>query len=290
MTGKNKNRADLPYPLVKWAGGKRSLIPQLQELMPDGVSPNFAGRLVEPFAGGLAMFFYLRPKEALLADLNEELINFYIQVRDNPQGLMGILDELSSRPYEADVYYEIRASEPYDLTERAARLLYLNKYGFNGLYRVNKKGKFNVPFGRNTSGNRPDLYSTENIKMASELLKRAEIVVLPFEETLLRVETNDFMYADPPYHPISATSAFTSYTKLDFSLEDQKRLRDSLLEVEERTGGGARLMLSNSVAPDLVELYERQNNLRIHTVVAFRAISAKASSRGGTPELVITNY
>jgi DNA adenine methylase len=279
-----------PQPLLKWAGGKRGIIPQLQGLMPEDVRPSFEGRLVEPFIGGAAMFFYLKPREALLADVNEDLIALYLAARDSLNELKSALDELDSLPYTAESYYGVRESEPSGLVERAARLVLLNRWGWNGLYRVNKKGKFNVPFGRTSTGRRPRLYDRDNLRAASELLKRAEITVAPFEVTLERVETGDFAYLDPPYHPISATSAFTSYTKLDFSIQDQERLRDAILLTEQRTRGGARIMLSNSVAPELVELYERRNNLRLHTVVAFRGISARASSRGGQPELVVTNY
>ncbi len=285
-----RNGFDMPWPLVKWAGGKRSIIPQLQNLMPQDVRPGFQGRLIEPFVGGAAVFFYLRPKEAVLADLNEDLINMYVQVRDNLRELLALLDEMGSRPYLKETYLEVRAAEPDDPIERAARFIFLNRWGWNGLYRVNKKGKFNVPFGATSSGEPPALYNSENMAAASELLKRAELVVAPFQETLSRAEAGDFVYLDPPYHPLSATSSFTSYTKGAFGIEQQAQLRNSILETEARTGGEARIMLSNSVAPDLVDLYERQNNLRLHTVVAFRAISAKATSRGGQPELVVTNY
>ena len=287
--GRNGN-GEYPYPLIKWAGGKRGIIPQLQELMPEDVRPDYKGRLVEPFLGGAAVFFYLKPKEAILSDMNEDLINLYTQVRDRLNDVQNVLDEMGSRPYCKETYYEVRADEPTDDVERAARFVFLNRWGWNGLYRVNKKGKFNVPFGATSSGEAPNLYNADNLKAASELLKRAELVVAPFEESVKRVEDGDFLYLDPPYHPLSVTSAFTSYTKLAFALDDQARLCDAILEVEERTKGKARIMLSNSVAPDLVELYERRNNLRLHTVLAFRAISAKASSRGGQPELVVTNY
>ena len=284
------NNGDYPYPLIKWAGGKRGIIPQLQELMPEDVRPGFKGRLVEPFLGGAAVFFYLQPKEAILGDMNEDLINMYTQVRDCLTDVKSVLDEMGSRPYCKETYYEVRADEPTNLVERAARFMFLNRWGWNGLYRVNKKGKFNVPFGATSNGEAPNLYHPENLKAASELLKRAELVVAPFEDTIKRTTDGDFLYLDPPYHPLSVTSSFTSYTKLDFNLDTQAHLRDSILEVEERTQGKARIMLSNSVAPDLVELYERRNSLRLHTVLAFRAISAKASSRGGQAELVVTNY
>lgn len=290
-----------PRPLVKWAGGKRGIIPQLQDLMPSDVRPGFQGRLVEPFVGGAAMFFYLKPREALLADLNPDLVNLYVQLRDRFEKLVGALDDLNRLDYSAESYYAVRdkyRSESYEearhspekLVERAAQFVFLNKWGWNGLYRVNKRGEFNVPFGRNSSGTKPVLYELRNLRSASDLLQRADLRIASFEETLAEVRENDFVYLDPPYHPLSTTSAFTSYTKLDFSLDDQRRLRDAILETHVRTKGRARIMLSNSVAPDLVELYEHQAGLCLHTVVAFRGISAKASSRGAQPELVVTNY
>lgn len=254
------------------------------------IRPGFEGRLVEPFVGGAAMFFYLQPREALLADLNEDLVGLYLAVRDRLCDLRAALDELGARTYCAESYYEVRENEPTELVERAARLVFLNKWGWNGLYRVNKKGKFNVPFGRTSSGQKPVLYEPNNLAAASELLQRAEIAVMPFEQTLSRVAPGDFVYMDPPYHPISSTSAFTSYTHLDFDLSDQERLRDTILETDARTQGRARLMLSNSVAPELVELYENHPRLWLSNVSAFRAISAKTSSRGSAQELVATNW
>lgn len=277
-------------PLVKWAGGKRGIIPQLQELMPEDVRPGYSGRLVEPFLGGAAMFFYLQPAQAILSDTNEDLINLYVQVRDRLGDLCSLLNDMGNLPYQKETYYEIRSSEPDDLVERAARFIFLNRWGWNGLYRVNKKGKFNVPFGATSSGCAPKLYNLENMKAASLLLQNAELRVAPFEETMNTAEEGDFLYLDPPYHPISSTSAFTSYTKANFSLDDQIRLRDAIVHVDERTQGKVRIMLSNSVAPEMVELYGHSERLNRHEVMAFRAISAKTASRGGQSELVVTNY
>ena len=286
-----KPGAPLPAePLVKWVGGKRNLLPQLEQLMPDDVAPDFKGRLVEPFAGGLAVFFHLRPEEAILSDLNGELVNFYLQVRDNADDLLPLLDALARRPYTPEVYYEVRSSKPTSRLERAARFLYLNKYGFNGLYRENSRGEFNVSFGRSAGGKAPTLYDQDNIMAATRLLQRAELLTSPFERTLKRVNAGDFVFLDPPYEPISPTSAFTGYTKAGFSLKDQVRLRDAILRIHRRTGGEAHVMMSNSVAPRLLELYAGRPELCISRVNAQRAVSAKASSRGGVPEVVVTNY
>lgn len=290
MAPQRVQAVNTPSPLVKWAGGKRSIIPQLQALMPHNVRPGFEGRLVEPFVGGAAMFFYLQPREALLADLNEDLVGLYLAARDQLSELRAALDELDSRPYCAESYYEVRENEPTERVARAARLVFLNKWGWNGLYRVNKKGRFNVPFGRTSNGQKPVLYEPKNLVAVGELLQCAEIAVMPFEQTLSRVAPGDFVYMDPPYHPISSTSAFTSYTHLDFDLNDQARLRDAILETDARTDGQALLMLSNSVAPELVQLYEGHSRLWLSTASAFRAISAKSSGRGAAQELVATNW
>ncbi len=280
----------LAAPIVKWAGGKRGIIPQLQELMPADVRPGFQGRLVEPFVGGGAMFLYLQPREALLADLNEDLISLYQAVRDCLEDLIARLDELDALPYKAESYYAVRAWEPESVVERAARLVFLNRWGWNGLYRVNKRGKFNVPFGRTSNGEKPVLYDESNLRLISRLLQSTELAVAPFEETLSRVRPGDFVYLDPPYQPVTRTSSFTAYTKSDFTLEDQERLCDAIVATHERTNGRARLMLSNSTAPEVVRLYEGLPGMRVHTVVARRSISARAESRGVVEELVVTNY
>lgn len=277
-------------PLLKWPGGKRNLLPQLQQLMPADVHPGFDGRLVEPFLGGASMFLHLQPREAILSDANADLVNFYTQVRDHLDDLLPILDAMAKRPYTDEVYYEMRASNPRSRLRRAARFLYLSKYGFNGLYRVNRKGQFNVSFGRTASGKRPNLYSQDNILAVSALLQRAELYTSPFEKTLKLAGPRDFVFLDPPYEPISATASFTGYTKDGFDLSDQARLRDRVLDLDVRTRSEARVMLSNSIAPQLLALYDGKPGINQHRVIAGRAISAKASGRGGTPEVVITNY
>lgn len=256
--------------------------------MPPDVGVCFDGRLVEPFVGGAAMFLFLEPKEAVLADVNEELINLYKAVRGSLPDLRTELDRLHELPHTAEAYYEVRSWEPTESIQRAARTVYLNRNGFNGLYRVNRHGHFNVPFGRYRS--KPRLYNAENIEAVSALLQRAELVVAPFEDVMRRLRPGDFAYLDPPYYPVSATSSFTSYTSLDFDLGDQRRLRDAILQAHERTEGKARIMLSNSTAPDLVALYENQPELHITMVSAMRALSAKASGRGAIEEIVVRNY
>jgi DNA adenine methylase len=258
--------------------------------MPETLTDDNDGRLIEPFAGGLAVFFHIQPCEAILADGNAELINFYEQVRSNPEDLMLLLDLMAKLPYTPETYYELRSSAPRTPLLRAARFLCLNRYGFNGLYRVNARGEFNVAFGRTPDGHRPTLYAQENFLAASALLQRAELRHSPFERTLQRVRAQDFIYLDPPYEPISATASFTGYTKSGFSLGDQRRVRDAMLRIHRRTEGKAALMLSNSNAPKLVDLYATRPELTIHEVQAGRAVAAKGSSRVKVSEVVITNY
>ena len=288
---RNRNSSNSEVtPPIKWAGGKRSLVSSLSSLFPEEIGPGRCPSYIEPFLGGAAMFFHLNPTSAILADVNADLINMYEQIKNHPNDLMDKLDEFDDLPYDKESYLSVRSDTPDQPLDQAARFILLNRWGFNGLYRVNRRGDFNVPFGRTTSGSRPQLYERDNILGVSRRLQNATLRVASFEETLASADAGDFVYLDPPYHPISATSSFTSYSKDSFSLKDQTRLRDSVLELDRRTKGTARIMLSNSVAPAMVELYERQGNLRLHTVVARRSISRKASTRGAQAELVVTNY
>lgn len=279
----------IPRPLLKWAGGKSQLLEQLQALMPEGVRPDFEGRLVEPFVGGGAMFLYLRPASALLADSNAALIELYTVARDHIDALRDALDKYQDLPHEEATYYEQRADEPTDPVRRAARLIYLNKNCFNGLYRLNKSGKFNVPFGRYKS--KPKLYDADNLAAVSQALQSAELRVAPFQETLGAVKAGDFVYLDPPYYPLSETSSFTGYTGAGFGHADQERLRDAILKAHHDTQGEARLMLSNSSADGLKALYEPHGDvLKMHTVTAVRMVGASKSSRGAVEEVAIVNY
>lgn len=275
-------------PLLKWAGGKSRLLKQLSELMPDGVDRGYAGRLVEPFVGGAAMFLWLKPQRALLGDSNNALIELYWAVKEKPEDLVEALDRYQELPHDQDTFYEQRALEPENPVERAARLIYLNKNCFNGLYRLNKAGKFNVPFGRYKA--KPKLYDRDNLFSVSERLQSADLKQASFEETLGDVEPGDFVYLDPPYYPLSSTSSFTGYTGAGFSHQDQVALRDAVYDLHCRTGGEAKIMLSNSIAPALLELYESVDEFRIHRVTAVRAVGAKQSSRGTIEEIAVVNY
>jgi DNA adenine methylase len=270
-----------PRPFLKWAGGKTQLTDALMARMP----PAF-GTYHEPFLGSGAFFFCLyregKLQRAILSDINPELIDTYLAIRDQPAAVIQLLAEF---PYDKTFYYQLRARDPWgmSLAERAARMIYLNKTGYNGLYRVNRQGRFNVPFGRHKS---PRYFDPENLLAVSRALQRAEITCAPFESVLTRAQAGDWVYFDPPYMPISETAHFTAYHADGFGLADQARLRDVCLRLTEI---GVGVMVSNSDVPDIRDLYTRPC-FRIDTVFANRAINSKGARRGKIAELVIVNY
>ncbi|VJC43452.1 modification methylase [Streptococcus pneumoniae] len=270
-------------PFTKWTGGKRQLLPVIRELMPKTYN-----RYFEPFVGGGALFFDLAPKYAVINDFNAELINCYQQIKDNPQELIEILkvhQEYNSKEYYLDLRSADR-DERIDMmseVQRAARILYMLRVNFNGLYRVNSKNQFNVPYGRYKN---PKIVDEELISAISVYINnnQLEIKVGDFEKAIVDVRTGDFVYFDPPYIPLSETSAFTSYTHEGFSFADQVRLRDAFKRLSDT---GAYVMLSNSSSALVEELYKDFN---IHYVEATRTNGAKSSSRGKISEIIVTNY
>lgn len=266
-------------PVVKWAGGKRSLRQELRALAP----PRFT-RFYEPFLGGAAFFLSLAPGSAVLSDANGELIELYRAIRDAPGAVMAALDRLRPRVLEEAFYYETRAVAPASLppAERAARFIYLNKTCYNGLYRVNRAGRFNVPFGRYSTP--PALYNRANMLRVAELLGRAELRCNDFEAALAGAAGGDFVYLDPPYVPLSATASFTQYTTDAFTLEDQRRLAAT---VHELTARGCRVLLSNSDTRLVRQLYA---GYHIDVLHAPRSINSDAGGRQRIPELAIRNY
>ncbi|HGQ5361767.1 TPA: DNA adenine methylase [Streptococcus pneumoniae] len=270
-------------PFTKWTGGKRQLLPVIRELMPKTYN-----RYFEPFVGGGALFFDLAPKDAVINDFNAELINCYQQIKDNPQELIEILkvhQEYNSKEYYLDLRSADR-DERIDMmseVQRAARILYMLRVNFNGLYRVNSKNQFNVPYGRYKN---PKIVDEELISAISVYINnnQLEIKVGDFEKAIVDVRTGDFVYFDPPYIPLSETSAFTSYTHEGFSFADQVRLRDAFKRLSDT---GAYVMLSNSSSALVEELYK---NFNIHYVEATRTNGAKSSSRGKISEIIVTNY
>jgi len=270
-------------PFTKWTGGKRQLLPVIKSLMPDDYNNYF-----EPFIGGGAVFFDLIPKKATINDFNSELINCYRQIKDNPEKLIELLTE-HQKKNSKEYYLELRSADRdgriNDMTdtERAARIMYMLRVDFNGLYRVNSKNQFNVPYGRYKN---PKIVDSELILSISSYLNNNDIRILngDFEEAIKNVQAGDFVYFDPPYIPLSETSAFTSYTHEGFSYEEQVRLRNVFKRLNEK---GVYVMLSNSSSPLVEELYEGFN---IHKVNAIRTNGAKSSSRGKISEIIVTNY
>lgn len=270
-------------PFLKWVGGKAQLLAQFDKFLPARVD-----RYFEPFIGGGAVFFHLKHRfpqmRAFLRDINPELINAYMAVRDFPHELMRRLDTHLTR-FRADrvnYFYLVRAQHHLpagEIVERAARMIFLNKTCFNGLWRVNARGEYNVPIGSQIN---PNLYDEENILAASLALQGVHLAVQDFRDTLSQTRRGDFAYIDPPYVPISATASFTSYTKEDFGAEEQRELAALFADAARR---GVRLMLSNSDVPFVRNLYRE---FTIHTVSARRAINCDGSKRGSVNEVVIS--
>lgn len=271
---------DIPT-FVKWAGGKKQLIPQLKQRFPKKIE-----KYAEPFVGGGAVAFFVlktyKPKEIILSDNNEELINCYKVIRDNPDELIGILRGYKEQ-HNKEFYYKIRDEDPKILSQvlSAARFIYLNKTCFNGLYRVNSKGKFNVPIGDYKN---PNICSEEDLREISNLLKGIRIEIMPFEEVLKYAKKGWFVYFDPPYHPLKKGKSFTMYTKDKFLEEEQKRLAKLFKELDNNS---CEVMLSNSDTDFIKSLYP---SYRVNTVKAARMINSKGTGRGKINELVITNY
>lgn len=268
---------------VKWAGGKRQLIRQLGEYFPSQID-----RYFEPFVGGGAIAFYVIrkycPREVHLSDSNEELINAYQVVQTRVGKLIELLIEYE-QGHSINTYYEVRDESTLSLShiKRAARFIYLNRTCFNGLYRVNSRGKFNVPIGRYPN---PKICQKATLEEASELLQGVEIYKKSFEWVLDEAEAGDFIYFDPPYHPLSKTSKFTQYTTGNFPEPKQERLAEVFIELDRSK---CKIMLSNSCTPFIIELYSDYRNT-IHTVQARRSINCNAKGRNPIDELVITNY
>lgn len=275
--------ADLPVPrpFLKWAGGKTQLADALLERRP----PRFH-TYHEPFVGSGAIFFRLYREKlirhAVLSDINAELIDTYLAIRDHVKDVISILSEF---PYSKEFYYEIRRKDPWALSlpERAARMIYLNKTGYNGLYRVNRRGQFNVPFGRYKS---PRYLDPENLLAVSWALQNVEILCAPFESVIERARPGDWVYFDPPYVPLSQTASFTSYHANGFGLRDQERLRDVCIQL---TQMNVYVMVSNSDTIIVRSLYQPPHFV-IDEVLANRAINCNGAKRGKIRELVITNY
>jgi DNA adenine methylase len=281
---KNDLRAILE-PFVKWAGGKRRLFPIYQTYF-----PKHFNRYFEPFIGGGAVLFGLlkiNPNlQATIMDNNAELINAYLMVRERIEELLELLKGHKAS-HCREYFYEVRdwdrspdfhARQP---VERAARFIYLNKTCFNGLYRVNASGFFNVPFGRYKN---PQIYNSENLRAISRAIQNVEILNVSYESILDLAKPEDFIYFDPPYHPLTPTSYFTSYTSNQFKEEDQSKLRDIFILLNQR---GCYVLLSNSSAGLIRVLYSHSQGIFIKEIQAPRLINCNASKRGKIGELLM---
>ncbi|HKC78528.1 MAG TPA: DNA adenine methylase [Nitrosopumilaceae archaeon] len=276
----------VPKPFVKWAGGKRQLLPILSQHIPKNFDTYF-----EPFLGGGAVLFYLISKKSQLkccvSDLNSELILSYVTIRDKVDELIMSLEGHSENYFKnpEDYYYQVRDDNPKNQIDQVSRLVFLNKTCFNGLYRVNSKGKFNVPIGRYVN---PNIVNKENLHILSQVLqsKRISIKCEDFTTALRKAQEDDFVYLDPPYQPVSSTANFTSYTNDNFDYKDQERLFTEFKKLDSK---GCKIMLSNSKSQEVIELFSEysENIIEINTN---RFINSNSKKRTGHAEILIKNY
>lgn len=261
-------------PFLKWAGGKRQLLPQIREVVPKSFK-----RYFEPFVGGGAVFFDLLPEDAVLSDTNVRLIKTYRAIRDNVEG---VIELLSKCPYEESFYKEMLALnvDSFSDVRTAAWFIYMNKAGYNGLYRVNKSGKFNVPFGKLKN---PTICDADNLRACAAALKRVELQHVDFATILQDAEPGDFVYIDPPYIPLSDTSSFTAYQPGGFDMGEQMRL---CYVAEDLVDNGVHVVLSGSSAAATIELYDT-HRFELQEVQAKRNINSRGDLRGEIGELLI---
>lgn len=273
---------NLIAPVVKWVGGKRQLLNDIAPLLPKKMTS-----YCEPFLGGGAVLFSIQPKKAVLNDINKDLITVYEVVRDDVEGLIGLLEKHENT---ADYFYNIRdidrSKDSYQALsklERASRILYLNKTCYNGLFRVNSSGEFNSPFGYYKN---PNIVNAPVLRAVSKYFNanKIEFYSEDFEATLKRLKKGSFVYLDPPYDPVSDTASFTGYDKGGFDRNEQIRLKKCCDELTKR---GINFMLSNSATDFIKELYQ---DYKIISVKANRSINSNGKKRGAVEEVIIINY
>jgi len=277
-----KNTNKLVAPFVKWAGGKRQLLDEIEKLLPEEITSYY-----EPFAGGGAVLFHIQPPKASISDLNPELVNLYKVIKDRPEEL---IVNLAGHRNEAGYFYRIRGldrdkSQFARLTdiERASRIIFLNKTCYNGLFRVNNAGEFNSPFGRYKN---PNIVNEATIRAVSAYLNQADIHIQQgdFESAVQHISSDAFVYFDPPYDPVSESASFTGYTQGGFDRSEQIRLKELC---DCLNGKGIKFLLSNSCTHFITELYK---DYQINEIKAKRTINADAEKRGVVPEVLIRNY
>ena len=275
-----------PKPFVKWAGGKRQLLPIITNHIPDKFE-----RYFEPFLGGGAVFFNLlsqdRKTKWFVSDLNSDLVLSYVTIRDRIKELISALESHAENYFKSPstYYYKVRESNPKSQIDKVSRLIFLNKTCFNGLYRVNSKGKFNVPLGRYVN---PNIVNKENLIVVSRALQSKDISIKcqDFEDALRHADEGDFVYLDPPYQPVSTTANFTSYTDGNFDYQDQKRLFTKFKSLDRK---GTKVLLSNSKSREILGLFKEFEE-GIVEINSIRFINSVSQKRTGHTELLIKNY
>jgi len=276
-------RNDLAQPFLKWAGGKRQLVSKLREHVPRKYELYF-----EPFVGAGALLFDLQPREALINDANKELINCYQVIKEDPEGLIAHARE---HPHTKTHFYKLRSLDrkpdfsSLSPLERASRIIFLNKTCYNGLFRVNSQGQFNVPFGNYRN---PAIVDDVVIRAVSRYLNEAKINIsnCDFDEALSGAGAGDFVYLDPPYDPLSDTSSFTGYNVINFDQEQQRRLKAACDDLHSR---GCMVLQSNSATEFIRGLYSDTSKYTLVEVDANRNINSVGSARGKISELLIFN-
>lgn len=284
-------------PFLKWAGGKAQLLREIGKRLPkEEIRAGQIDTYVEPFVGGGAVFFHIayeypELKRYFLFDINQDLVNCFNEIKTNVEALIDELGSLEAafrrkRSGRKAFYYEIR--DQFNADRSPAKLIFLNKTCYNGLYRVNRKDEFNVPFGDYKN---PTICNEGNLRSAAEVLQNAEIICGDFTDSQQYINDHSFVYFDPPYRPLSSTASFTSYSRDNFSEQDQIRLARFCRQIHSK---GAKFLLSNSdpknEGPNDHFFQDNYKPFRINTVKATRAINCKAAGRGQINELLITNY
>ena len=273
-------------PFLKWVGGKGRVIAQLEQFFPDSYNNYF-----EPFVGGGAVYFHVNQDKATINDINKSLIGAYVNVRDNLGSLLKKLKTLENKYYALDsesrkaMFYQIR--DEYNSTKnsqsikRSALLIFLNKTCFNGMYRENRSGGFNVPFGKYQN---PNICDESNLRATSKYLQNTLILSGSYQDAVKNAKKGDFIYFDPPYHPLNPTSSFTSYSQDDFIEKDQVELKNLIDDLTKR---GCKVMMSNSYSKFIINLYKDYKQYKIYVG---RSINSNAAKRGKIAEIVVTNY
>lgn len=277
-----KRTNKLVVPFVKWVGGKRQIISEIQSLLPKKITSYY-----EPFIGGGAVLFHIQPQRATINDLNAELINLYKVIKEQP---LALIEDLARHRNEAEYYYQIRSldrnKEQFALLtdiERASRIIFLNKTCYNGLFRVNNAGEFNTPFGRYKE---PNIVNEITIKAVSAYLNQANVTILQgdFETSLQNIPRDAFVYFDPPYDPVSDSASFTGYTQGGFNRQEQIRLKRICDDLNNKK---IKFLLSNSCTDFILDLYD---DYQINEIRANRFINSNADKRGMVSEVLIRNY